>query len=37
MKAFWASIDSNATDMMKDQKRCKDIINTVHMTSVVQP
>ncbi len=30
-------IDSNKTDTFKAQKRSKDIIKIVHVTSVVQP
>ncbi len=36
-RAFWPSIDSNATDTFKAQKGSKDIGKIVHVTSVVQP
>ncbi len=35
--AFWPCIDSNTTTIFKAQKGSKDIIKTVHVTSVVQP
>ncbi len=35
--SFWPFIDSNTTDTFKAQKGSKDIIKTVHVTSVVQP
>ncbi len=35
--AFWPCIDSNTTDTFKVQKGNKDIIKTVHVTSVAQP
>ncbi len=35
-KAFWPSIDSNATTTFKTQKVGKDIVKIVHVTSVVQ-
>ncbi len=31
-RAFWHSIDSNATDTFKAQKRSKDIVKIVHVT-----
>ncbi len=36
IRAFWPSIDSNATDTVKAQKGSKDIVKIVHVTSVVQ-
>ncbi len=35
-RAFWPSIDSNATTTFKTQKGGKDIVKIVHVTSVVQ-
>ncbi len=37
LRAFWPCIDSNATDTFKAQKGSKDIVQIVHVTSVVQP
>ncbi len=35
-RAFWPSIDSKGTTMVKAQNRSKDIVKTVHVTSVAQ-
>ncbi len=35
-RAFWLSIDSNATTTIKAQKSSKDIVKIVHVTSMVQ-
>ncbi len=35
-RAFWPSIDSNATDMFKAQKGSKDIVKIVHVTKIVK-
>ncbi len=37
LRAFWPSIDSNATTTFKAQKGSKDIVKIVHVTSVVPP
>ncbi len=37
MTDFWPSIDSKGTTTVKAQKRSKDIIKIIHVTSVVKP
>ncbi len=38
LRTFWPSIDSNETGTrFKAQKRSKDIVKIVHVTSLVQP
>ncbi len=37
LRAFWPSIDSNATETFPGPETYKDIVKIVHVSSVVQP